>query len=157
MLELFARESADLPLACGGHLTPIPFEAAAESLSAILLSPDYYEFIHTHTRLLEGVHIVTEQGLIPLKARAWLDPRARKAAEPSSVDSKQIQKHCHDLLRLSQLLVPDERVAPPDAIATDLSKFADDIQSALSAEVLRALDVTQTGESLVALLRGIYQ
>lgn len=41
------------------------------SLSAILLDERYYELLHRHTRDIEGISIVSEEGLIPLKARAW--------------------------------------------------------------------------------------
>ena len=50
MLEFFAREPGGLPLADGAHLTPVPIDAEVVSLSAILLDPDYYGFIHAHTR-----------------------------------------------------------------------------------------------------------
>src|SRR5690554_6456355 len=79
ILELFAREPGRLPLTADAHLTPVPYEQQVESLSAILLDQDYYDFLHAHTRQLAGVRLVTEPALIALKARAWLDLTARKA------------------------------------------------------------------------------
>lgn len=70
MLEFFARAPGHMPLAPGAHLTPVPFEQEVQSLSAILLDADYYAFLHAHTVQLAGLHIVTEQALIALKARA---------------------------------------------------------------------------------------
>ena len=45
MLELFSRQPDVLQVAEGSHLTPLPVEEDASSLSAILLDNDYYNFI----------------------------------------------------------------------------------------------------------------
>ena len=44
MIELFSRTPEGLELAEGSHLTPLPIEEAAASLSAILLDENYYAF-----------------------------------------------------------------------------------------------------------------
>jgi hypothetical protein len=41
MLELFCRALQGIHLAEGAHLTPIPFQEAVASLSAILLDDEY--------------------------------------------------------------------------------------------------------------------
>lgn len=156
MLEFFAREPGRLPLAGDAHLTPVPIEAEVVSLSAILLDPDYYGFIHAHTRELGGVRIVTEQGLIPLKARAWLDLVARKAADPDAVDGRHIAKHRNDVLRLSQLLTDYVRIDTPAAIATDVARFADDVSSELSANLLGSLEIQESPAALLARLMAAY-
>lgn len=156
MLEFFAREPAGLALADGAHLTPVPIDAEVVSLSAILLDPDYYGFIHAHTRKLGGVRIVTEHGLIPLKARAWLDLVARKAAGPGAVDDRHIAKHRNDILRLSQLLTDDVSIDVPAAIAADVTRFADDVRQELSANLLGSLEIPGTPAALLARLLAAY-
>jgi len=152
MLEFFAREPGHLPLADGAHLTPVPFDEQVESLSAILLDDDYYAFVHAHTRQLAGVRLVTERALIPLKARAWLDLTARKAADPDTVDSRNIRKHCSDVLRLSQLLSGDERIELVEAIRADMTGFCQEVVPAVSAELLRELGITEAPEALFSRL-----
>ncbi len=156
MLELFAREPGRLPLAQGAHLTPVPFEAAVESLSAILLDEDYYDFIHANVRLLGGVRIVTEHCLIPLKARAWLDMSERRVAVPDSVDSRHLRKHRNDVLRLSQLLTPGQQHALPATISADVARFLDAVAPELSRDLLAELDIAQDAEALRTLLRTAY-
>jgi hypothetical protein len=126
MLELFCRAPEGINLAEGSHLTPIPIDEAAASLSAILLDDAYYEFILAGRKEVYGLPWVGEDRLIPLKASAWLDLGERQAkGEP--VDSKNIRKHANDVLRLSQLLVPDVRIELAPRIAQDLNRFLDAI------------------------------
>lgn len=153
MLEFFAREPGHLPLAQGANLTPVPFDQQVESLSAILLDQNYYGFLHGHTRQLAGVRIVTERALIPLKARAWLDLVARKAADSEAVDSKHIRKHCNDVLRLSQLLSDDDRIDVPPSIRGDIERFTDEVKPDLSMDLLRDLEIGETPDALLSRLR----
>jgi hypothetical protein len=106
MLELFCRAPDGIKLAEGSHLTPIPLDKAAASLSAILLDDEYYAFIMAGRRESDGLPWVGEDRLIPLKASAWVDLNARQA-KGEAVDAKNIRKHANDVMRLSQLLAPD--------------------------------------------------
>ena len=99
-----------------------------ESLSAILLDEDYYDFILTGRRHLDGLPWVGEDRLIPLKASAWLD-LGQRLARGEQVDSRNVRKHANDILRLSQLLAPDVRVPLVPRIAQDLSRFLDAIEA----------------------------
>ena len=156
MLEFFAREPGRLPLAAEAHLTPVPFEQQVESLSAILLDQDYYDFLHAHTRQLAGVRIVTEPALIALKARAWLDLTARKAAEPDAVDSRQIGKHRSDVLRLSQLLSPDDRIEVADAIRDDIDSFCRHVVADISPQLLSQLEIAESPDSVIERVRRYF-
>lgn len=122
MVELFARAPDALRPLEGRHLVPIPFEGAVSSLSAILLDDDYYAFLLQHRREVDGFPWIGEEGLIPLKAAAWLDLSTRKASG-AAVDSKDIRKHINDVLRLAQLFTAQTRVPLPDAIARDMRRF----------------------------------
>lgn len=138
MLEFFAREPGFAPLAEGAHLTPVPLGEAVASLSAILLDPDYYAFIHAHRRMLDGLSIVSEVCLIPLKARAWLDLSTRKAAG-EAIDENDIRKHSKDVIRLSQLLSTGSMTSLPVPIAADLDRFLVVLEADLTPQQLKSL------------------
>lgn len=122
MLELFARAPDALKPLADGHLTPIPFDDAVSSLSAILLDDDYYAFIMAGRREADGLSWVGEDRLIPLKAQAWLDMLARKQ-RGDLIDSKHIKKHLNDVMRLSALLAPGSLIELPDRLKDDLREF----------------------------------
>lgn len=122
MLELFSRNPYDLELGDDSHLTPIPVDEDLSSLSAILMNSDYYQFIHNHTQQIDGISVVSEACLIPLKAKAWLDLSQRKESG-EKIDSKNIKKHRNDIFRLFQILSPDSRISLPDSIGNDMQRF----------------------------------
>lgn len=155
MLEFFAREPGYLPLAAGAHLTPVPFEQAVQSLSAILLDTDYYAFLHAHTVHLVGVNVVTEKALIPLKARAWLDLSARKAAG-GDVDSKHLSKHRNDVLRLLPLLATEDRIPAPPSIQADIVQFVLAVQTQVTPELLRQFRIAEAPVILLTRLRTCF-
>lgn len=122
MLELFCRAPEGIRLAEGAHLTPIPFEEAVASLSAILLDDDYYTFLINGRRNVGGLPWLGAEQLIPLKACAWLDLSTRKIGG-EKIDSKDIRKHGNDVIRLAQLLAPDTQVPLAPRIADDFERF----------------------------------
>jgi len=127
MLELFARAPDVLALAADSELTPIPFNDEASSLSAILLDEHYYQFLQEGKREVDGLQIVGPEHLIALKARAWLDLTARKAAG-DHVDSKDIRKHKNDVFRLFAIVDPDFTGSVPDQVKSDLASFLEQMQ-----------------------------
>lgn len=143
MVELFARAPVGLVLAPGSLLTPIPFDEAVSSLSAILLDDAYYEFILAGRREVDGLPWVAEDRLIPLKAIAWLDLSARKE-QGELVDAKTIRKHLVDVLRLAQLLAPATRIPVAQKIAGDMTRFltALVLETAVDPKSLRLGNVT---------------
>ena len=124
MIELFSRRPGILNLPQGAVLTPIPVEDDVIRLSAILLEDSYYDALHSARQKLEGVAIIDETLLIPLKARAFLDLTARSQAG-RSVDGRNIRKHRNDVFRLVQLLRSDAPITLPDPIRHDLQTFVD--------------------------------
>ena len=126
MLELFAREPNVLALSPDSHLTPIPIDEEASSLSAILLNDNYYEFIVAGKSLADGLPLILQEYLIPLKAKAHLDLQQRKETG-GRVDSKDLKKHKNDVFRLYQTLSMDMRIQLPETIAADILRFLDDI------------------------------
>ncbi len=155
MLELFSRKPDNLVLGDDSHLTPIPVAEDVSSLSAILLVEDYYQFLHQHKIEIDGIPVVTQECLIPLKARAWLDLNARKEAG-EKVDSKDIKKHKNDVFRLFQIVSPGQSIDIPEAVASDMLRFV----NAISEEPdLSLKDFGLAGLSVpevVKVLRDVY-
>lgn len=92
ILELFSRKPDALIYEGKGHLTPIPVEYELSSLSAILLDQEYYDFLHTHKQILDELTIVGPEGLIPLKAKAWMELTDLRASGVA-IRSSDIKKH----------------------------------------------------------------
>ena len=122
MLELFARQPDVLQVADGSHLTPLPVEEDASSLSAILLDDDYYDFIRAGRQEIDGIPMVGAVQLIALKAQAWLDLTEREK-RGEIIDSKTIKKHKNDVFRLYQILDPAADPAAPEVIKKNLREF----------------------------------
>ena len=122
MLELFSRKPEILTIPSDCHLTPIPTDEESSSLSAILLDDDYYSFILSGKKSSDGLQIMAQEHLIPLKVKAYLDLSERKDAG-KQVNSRDIRKHKNDVFRLSQILTPDSSVELPEPIAQDLQQF----------------------------------
>ncbi len=154
MLELFSRVPDLLAIPEGSHLTPIPIDGTVSSLSVILVEEEYYGWIRSGARELGGVPIVGPEHLVPLKARAWLDLRARKEAG-ERVDARSIRKHKNDVYRLSQVLDPACRVALPPGIATDVQAF---LRSMRTESVdLKSLGLASVSKDAVAArIRELY-
>ena len=155
MLELFCRAPDGIKLAEGSHLTPIPIDEAAASLSAILLDDAYYEFILEGRREVDGLPWVGEDRLIPLKAIAWLDLGDRKA-KGEKVDSRDIRKHAIDVLRLSQLLAPEVRIPVVAKISEDLNRFLDGIQADQSIDP-KSIKIKNSVAEIVERIAQSYQ
>jgi hypothetical protein len=122
MLELFSKKPEALEHKDMGHLTPIPVEDDLSSLSAILLDGEYYDFLHAHKKELDGLTLIDEIGLIPLKAKAWMENTDRKAAG-QKVRSWDITKHRGDIPRLFRLLNEQTRIQLPLGIKRDMEEF----------------------------------
>jgi hypothetical protein len=141
MVELFARAPVDLILKEGSQLAPIPFDEKVSSLSAILLDDEYYDFLMNGRQAYQGLPWAGEDRLIPLKARAWLDLTARKQ-DGEKIDSKTIAKHLKDVLILSGLLSPADRIDLSTRIANDLLKFIQLVsQSNLATTDQRVIEI----------------
>jgi hypothetical protein len=156
MLELFSRTPDTLVPGDDSQLTPIPVSDEITSLSAILLDNDYYQFIHQHKMEIQGVPVVSEACLIPLKAKAWLDLSDRVAAG-GKVDSRDIKKHKNDVFRLFQIMPPDLRIELPESIKKDMDRY---FVALMDAPDLSLKDFGLDGikvSDVVGSLRQIYQ
>ena len=154
MLELFSRQPDVLQVADGSHLTPLPVEEDASSLSAILLDNDYYDFIRAGRQEIDGLPMVGAAQLIALKARAWLDLTEREK-RGEKIDSKTIKKHKNDVFRLYQILDPAIDPAAPDAVKKDIREF---ISRMRGEDIdLKSLGLrTGTRDGILAEIAGVY-
>lgn len=123
MLEIFSRAPDGLVLHHGQRAVPITLGDDLKSLSGLLLDDAYYDVIRGAARTQQGLTWLDARGLIVLKAKAWLDLRARKAADPSSVDSKSVRKHLFDVLALSQVIAADALIGLPEPVRDDMLLF----------------------------------
>jgi len=122
MIELFSRQPDQIRLFEGQDIVPINIGEDSSSLSAILVNDDYYHLILNTRESRDGLPMVRIEGLIPLKAHAWLDlTRRNKAGDV--VDTADIKKHRNDVFRLALILPEGGRATLPDSIRTDLSEF----------------------------------
>lgn len=122
MLEFFSRRLETLSLKNESHLTPIPAKEELSSLSAILLDDDYYNLVLGHKKDEKNISYISAECLIPLKAKAYLDLRARKE-KGEDIDTKNVKKHKNDVFRIAQLLSEESSVDVPDTVRKDLIEF----------------------------------
>lgn len=121
-IELFSRKLKMIDIPDDAHITPIPTDEDLSSLSAILMDDDYYNFTIKHSIIEDGIHLANVECLICLKAKAFLELKARKAnGEPA--DGRDIEKHKKDVFRLAAMLRPADRFNLPQSMMDDMSQF----------------------------------
>ena len=120
MLELFA--STELDLSAEQTIVPIAVEEHVSDLSGILLDEDYNSVVMSCRANEGGITCLTPEGLILLKARAWLDLTAR-VASGEAVDSRHIKKHRNDVFRIAVLLGEHMAGSFPLRVLEDLRAF----------------------------------
>ncbi len=60
--------------------------------------------------------------IIPLKMKAWLDLKSKKA-EGIHVNSRDIKKHRLDVFRLFQLVREGQKITVPKSVSEDITQF----------------------------------
>ena len=121
-IELFSRKLDCIKVPDNAHLTTVPAGDDLSSLSAILMSDDYYNFTIRHSMEVGKVHIASPESLIALKCRAYLEMiRMKEAGE--MVDSKNIKKHKNDVFRLLATIPASASFSAPESIIQDIEQF----------------------------------
>lgn len=156
-IELFSRRLDAFKLPEDAHLTPVPTTEDLSSLSAILMSDDYYTFTIEHSQNEEGVHIANVESLICLKCKAYTDMIAR-STQGARIDSKEIAKHKKDVFRLLAMLAPAGRFDAPAMIQEDLRLFIQIVHEDLpNADFMKAAGLGSTSsEQLLQLLNNCF-
>jgi len=129
-IELFSRPPDIIELDEDAHITPIPVDDDLSSLSAILLSDDYYHFMIEHSKDENGLRRANTEALICLKAKAVLEITER-IANGSKEDSKQIKKHKADVFRLAIMFTEDDFFEIPGSIKAHMQEFANAVSNDL--------------------------
>ena len=153
MLELFSRRTDAMELPADAVLTPLPLDDDLSSLSAILMDDDYYSFLRAGSTVIDGIPILDAAHLIPLKAKAWLDLTARKAAN-ESVDSRHIRKHKNDIFRLAGIVSPNYKTEAAASIMADLAAFCAAMQT--EDVDLKSLGIANSKENILDKIMGLY-
>lgn len=153
MLELFSRQPDGVELGGEATLTPVPVDEAVSSLSAILMDKEAYGFLLEGRIEIDGLRLINADRLIPLKASAWLDLRAR-AERGEKIDAKDVRKHLNDVFRLSQLLGGETSIVLPSGMATHFDRF---LAQAREEKVdLKALNIPGNQGEILARLASVY-
>jgi hypothetical protein len=156
MLELFSRKPDMLDSSPTNiALTPIPTGEETSSLSAILLEDVYYDFIHTHRKIVSGLPVTGPEALVPLKARAWLDLTARKT-RGARIDTKTIRKHKTDIFRLIILFPAYTTLRCPKEIKNDIDRFCHLMTDESGSDVHKSGIVGISKKELLSHLRNLY-
>ena len=98
--------------------------------------------------IVDGIAVLGETGLIPFKAKAFLDLSQRKAIG-EHVDSRDLRKHKNDVLRLAQILKPGQHVELAPTIRADMSEFCDKISD--DDANMRQLGISASYEDIIEL------
>ncbi len=155
MLELFSRQPDGVMLEGETHLTPLPIDANASSLSAILMDDHYYQLLLSGRKEIDDVCVLQPGFIVVFKAKAWLDLTARRNAG-EEVKGSDIKKHKNDVFRLFQLLSPANHIVLPDGIKEDMRQFIEAVrQEPPNLQDLKIKGVTV--EDVFSAFVGIYQ
>jgi len=115
---------------------------------------DYYAFIKNGQKVTDDLSIISQECLIPLKSRAWLDLCKLKSSSKNT-DSKEIKKHKNDVFRLYQILSLDTDIVLPQSIADDMRMFLKKVSD--EPPDLRNLGIRNTSlEDIIGNLKKIY-
>lgn len=152
MIELFCRSDYELKNATG--ITPIHVDDEISSLSAILLDDDYYKTLLDGKVVRSGLSVLRPEYIILFKAKAYLDLKARKEAG-ENVDTKDIKKHKHDILRITAELMLNKVNELPDSVRKDIEGFIDDLeQKPLDLNSLKTYGLKN--DEVLAMLKRVF-
>lgn len=132
-IDLFSRKPGyHLELEEG--IIPIHIDDNTSSLSAILLNDDFYQFMMTGRKVIDGIGVLGAEYLIPFKMYAWINLLDRKRAG-EHVNEKDLRKHKYDVFRLLQIVTADSKIESTGLVNESIHKFIDEISSIDESEV----------------------
>lgn len=153
MIELFSRPQSNVVLQPDTHLMPLHIDDEVSSLSAILLNDDYYHFLLDGRTVTDGISILDAEHIVPLKMKAWLDLKSKKA-EGIHVNSRDIKKHRLDVFRLFQLVREGQRIVVPKSVGEDITQF---ITQMRETEIrLTDIGISRSKDSILDIYSNMY-
>lgn len=140
----------------------LPFRATKDidddtsSLSAILLNDDFYKFMMSGRRVVDGIGVLGAERLIPFKMYAWINLLERKRAG-EHVNKKDLKKHKYDVFRLLQIVTLGTKVISEGLVTESIHRYIEEI-SALDESEVRLLQMRMPfdRDRGVQLLKEIY-
>ena len=153
MLEFFTREPVIFPLVEKTTIVPIPVGDDISSLSGILLDENYYSFIRSLRRTVDGICVLSTEALLLLKARAWKDFIGRKS-RGEFVKEKDLRKHRLDIIRLLATIPESTQIRIPQPLHRDFTEFLSTY--AQSPTDPTALEISMTFDEVIARLETLY-
>ena len=153
MIELFSRPQNHVELQADTHLMPLHIDDEVSSLSAILLNDDYYHFLLDGRTVTDGISILDAEHIIPLKMKAWLDLKDKKA-QGFHVNSRDIRKHRLDVFRLFPLIREDLRISVPSSVGEDIQNFIAQIRE--TDIRLTDIGISRSKDSILDIYNNMY-
>ena len=153
MIELFSK-SENILDSEGHDCIPLHLDDDISSLSAILLNSSYYQMLIDGRTIIDDVVILSTHHLIPFKARAWLDLLERKS-QGYHVDERDIKKHKNDVIRLTSILVSQERCLLSEEVRKDMELFVEKLEKEpINPKILKIPGVSF--EDIIKVLQKVY-
>lgn len=106
-IEILSKPVGGIGQPADYHIEYIETDEDYSHLSAIILDPDYYAYLTTHYVIREGLRYASPDSLICLKALAYMNLSAEKAAG-KQVNSDDLKKHRRDVMMAVASLDPTE-------------------------------------------------
>ena len=154
MIELFSRKQDWIPDDVAGKYTKIVVSDEISSLSAILLDDEYYRFLKEGAKIVNNLPVLKPIYLIAFKAKAHVD-LTKKHSEGQNVNARDLKKHKNDILRLVQLLNPEEVISVTDSVKSDMREFFDLLETENTD--MNALKLNYSKETAVKMLKHAFK
>jgi hypothetical protein len=155
MIELFSRRPG-YHLEVEEGIIPIHIDDDTSSLSAILLNDDFYEFMMSGRKVVDGLGILGAEHLIPFKMYAWINLLVKKR-KGEHVNEKDLKKHKYDVFRLLQIVTEGIRVETTGLVTESIRRYIEEISVVDESEVrLIQMGLPFDRDQGVELLKEIY-
>jgi hypothetical protein len=133
MIELFSRRPGH-HLEVEEGIIPIHIDDDTSSLSAILLNDDFYEFMMSGRKVVDGLSVLGAEHLIPFKMYAWINLLDKKRSG-EHVNDKDLKKHKYDVFRLLQIVTEGTRVETAGLVTESIRRYIEEISAVDESEV----------------------
>lgn len=133
MIELFSRKPGYC-LDVEAGIIPIYIDDDTSSLSAILLNDDFYHFMMTGRKVVDGICVLGAEYLIPFKMYAWINLLNRKRSG-QHVNEKDLRKHKYDVFRLLQIVTDGTKVESDGLVKESIHRYIDEINALDESEI----------------------
>lgn len=149
-IELFSRRADFEP---DYRIIPVHIDDDVSSLSAIALDEEFYAFMKSGRRVIDGISILGAECIIPFKVYAWLNNIELKK-QGIKVNTDDIKKHKNDVFRLLSLINPDVKIQTDGRIRKIVISFIENMETEPVAEEF--LLNRRTKEEMLGILRDVY-